>query len=598
MYEYQAPLRDMRFVLHEMLDMPGHYARLPGYGELTADVMDAIIEEGRKFAVEVLAPINHSGDEEGCHFQDGAVRTPAGFADAYRQYVAGGWPSLIGDPAFGGQGLPVSLNVVVNEMMGACNWAWTMYPGLSNAGIECIGAHGTPAQKNTYMEHLITGKWTGTMCLTEAHCGSDVGLLRTKAVRQADGSYRITGSKIFISGGDHDFAENIVHMVLARVEGAPKGTKGISLFIVPKFIPDADGNPGVRNAAVVGSIEKKMGIKGSATCVLNFDNATGFIVGEENTGLAQMFTMMNFARVGTALQGLALAEPAYQSALAYAKDRLAMRSLTGPKNPDGEADPLIVHPDVRRMLLVQKAFTEGYRAFLYWMNQQGDIVKKGDAAAAKEADDLMALLTPIAKAFVTETGFECTNLALQCFGGHGYIKEWGVEQLVRDSRISMVYEGTTGIQALDLIGRKVLGSGGELLKKFTKQVHKACEAAKADPVLAPFAEALAAKNREWGELTMHLGGKAMENPDEVGAGSVDYLMFGGYVVLGHVWLWMARVAQQKLAAGEGDADFYRAKLATARFYFERLLPRTLVHAAGVRAGAAGVMDLPAGHFAF
>lgn len=598
MSDYQAPLRDMRFVTHELLDFPSHYASLPGYEEVTADVMDAIIEEGRKFAEEVLAPINHSGDEEGCHLKDGKVTTPKGFPEAYKQYCEGGWPGLNGDPAFGGQGLPGSLGVMINEMTGACNWAWTMYPGLSNAAIQCIGKHGTDEQKDIYMEKLITGTWTGSMCLTESHCGSDVGLLRTKAVKNADGSYTITGSKIFISGGDHDMAENIVHMVLARVEGAPGGTAGISLFIVPKFIPDANGEVGERNAATVSSLEKKMGIKGSATCVLNFDGATGFIVGEENSGLKQMFTMMNVARVGTALQGLAMAEPAYQSALDYAKDRLAMRSLTGPKNPGGAADPIIVHPDVRRMLLTQKAFTEGYRAFLYWLMKKADVVAKGDEVAAKEADDLMALLTPIAKGFVTETGFECTNLSLQCFGGHGYIKEWGVEQLVRDCRISMVYEGTTGIQALDLIGRKVLGSGGELLKNFTKLVHKLCEATKSEDSLSAMANALAEKNKEWGALTMDVGGKAMENPDEVGAASVDYLMYSGYVVLGYFWLLMAQKAHAQLAANAGEAGFYKAKLATARFYFERLLPRTLMHAAAVRSGSANLMALDAEHFAF
>ncbi|HEY9036971.1 MAG TPA: acyl-CoA dehydrogenase C-terminal domain-containing protein [Pseudomonadales bacterium] len=598
MSHYKAPLRDMQFVSHELLDMPSHYASLPGYEDVTVDVMDAIIEEGRKFSEEVLAPINHSADEEGCHLKDGNVTTPKGYPEAYKQYVEGGWPGLNGDPEFGGQGLPGSLSIMINEMTGACNWAWTMYPGLSNAAIQCIGKHGTVEQKDIYMEKLITGTWTGSMCLTEAHCGSDVGLLRTKAVKQADGSYTLTGSKIFISGADHDMAENIVHMVLARVEGAPEGTAGISLFIVPKFIPDAKGNVGKRNAANVSSLEKKMGLKGSATCVLNFDGATGFIVGAENSGLKQMFTMMNVARVGTALQGLAMAEPAYQAALNYAKERLAMRSLTGAKNPAGAADPIIVHPDVRRMLMTQKAFTEGYRAFLYWLIQKADVVAKGDEAAAKEADDLMAFLTPIAKGFVTETGFECTNLALQCFGGHGYIKEHGVEQLVRDCRISTVYEGTTGIQALDLIGRKVLGSGGELLKKFTKLVHKLCEASKNDAQLSGLATVLAEKNKEWGALTMDVGGKAMENADEVGAASVDYLMYSGYVVLGYFWLLMAHKASEQLASGNGDADFYKAKLATAQFYFDRLLPRTLMHAAAMRSGSANLMALDADHFAF
>ena len=599
MPEYKAPLRDIRFVLEDLLDSESHYSKLEGRAEFDNDLREAIINEAAKLAENVLSPINQSGDEEGCHFEEGCVTTPAGFKEAFAEYAAGGWAGLAAAEELGGQNLPASAGIIVNELLGTANWAWNMYTGLTFGAVKCITEHGSDEQRTVYVKKMVEGTWTGTMCITEAHCGSDVGLARTKAEPQADGSYKITGAKHFITGGDHDMAENIVHLTLARVVGAPAGTKGISLFIVPKYLPDTDGNPGERNSVYAGSIEKKMGIKASATCVMNFDGAKGFMVGAENSGLEQMFTMMNEARLGTALQGLCAAQLAFQGSLAYAKDRLAMRSLTGPKNPDGPADPIIVHPDVRRMLLTQKALSEGFRAFLYEIAFDGD---RSQGAASEEerkaAENRMALLTPIAKAFCTELGYESCNLGLQVFGGHGYIKEWGMEQIIRDTRISMVYEGTTGIQALDLIGRKVLGSGGELLKGYTKEIHKFCQSNESSEQFKVMVEALAACNKQWGELTMHLGGKAMENADEVGAGSVDYLMFAGYVAMAYTWLRMAVLAQQKLDAGSSEEAFYKAKLTTADFYFKRLLPRAQAHATAAMAGAASLMDLPADDFAF
>lgn len=599
MLTYKAPLRDIRFVLEDLLHCDEHYAQLQGRSEFDPELREAIINEAAKLAEEVLSPINHSGDEEGCHFENGKVTTPKGFKEAFLKYAEGGWAGLSAPEDIGGQNLPASLGIIVNELLGSANWAWNMYTGLTFGAVKCINEHGTEEQRQVYVRKMVEGKWTGTMCITEAHCGSDVGLARSKAEPQADGSYRISGTKFFITGGDNDMAENIVHLTLARVVGAPEGTKGISLFIVPKFLPDANGNNGELNTVSAGSIEKKMGIKGSATCVMNFDGAKGFLVGKENTGLEQMFTMMNEARLGTALQGLCGAEGSFQGALAYAKDRLAMRSLTGPKNPDGPADPIIVHPDVRRMLLTQKAFVEGYRAFLYELSFNGDMIFNASTPELKKAAaDRMAFLTPIAKAFCTETGFEATSLGVQVFGGHGYISEHGMEQLMRDTRIATVYEGTTGIQALDLIGRKVLGSGGELLRVYTKEIYKFCQGEAENTALASHIEKLSALNKQWGELTMDIGGKAAENADEVGAASVDYLMFGGYVALAYTWARIAKVAQEKLAAGTTEQAFYEAKIKTANFYFLRLLPRAQAHAEAAKAGAASVMDIAADDFAF
>ncbi|MBY4677766.1 acyl-CoA dehydrogenase C-terminal domain-containing protein [Marinobacterium arenosum] len=599
MPEYKAPQRDMQFVLNEVLDVENHYQNLPGCDEATPDMVAAIMEEGAKFAERVLSPLNQVGDQQGCQFNDGQVTTPDGFKEAYQQFVEGGWPSLAHDPQWGGQGLPESLGILINEMVGTANWSWSMYPGLSHGAMNTLEAHGTDQQKQTYLTKLVSGEWTGTMCLTEPHCGTDLGMLRTKAEPQADGSYKVSGTKIFISAGEHDMADNIVHIVLARLPDAPEGTKGISLFIVPKFLPTADGGVGERNGVSCGSIEHKMGIHGNSTCVMNFDGATGFLIGPPNKGLNCMFTFMNTARLGTALQGLAHAEWGFQNSLTYAKERLQMRSLTGPKAPDRAADPIIVHPEVRKLLLTQKAIAEGGRALIYLSALQVDKAHMAeDPAERAEADGLLAFLTPIAKAFLTELGFESANHGLQVYGGHGYISEWGMEQNVRDSRISMLYEGTTQIQALDLLGRKVLMTQGEALKGFTKIVHKFCQAHSDEQPMQEFLEPLNKLNKEWGELTMKIGMKAMQNRDEVGAASVDYLMYSGYVTLAYLWARMAQVAQQKLAAGEGDTAFYQAKLTTARFYFQRLLPRTRSLVETMLSGADNLMALDEDHFQF
>jgi alkylation response protein AidB-like acyl-CoA dehydrogenase len=597
MPEYKAPQREMRFIMHELLDSQGLYQTLPGCEEATTDLLDAIVAEGAKFSEEVLAPLNQSGDEEGCHWSEEGVTTPAGFKEAYQQYVENGWPALSAPSEYGGQGMPGLLGIILNELAGTANWSWGMYPGLSLGAVRTVLEHGSEEQRETYLGKLVSGEWTGTMCLTEAHCGSDLGLLRTKAEPNADGSYSVTGTKIFISAGEHDMADNIIHIVLARLPDAPEGSKGISLFIVPKFLVNEDGGVGERNQVHCASIEKKMGIKASATCVMNFDGARGYLIGPPNKGLACMFTFMNVARLGTAVQGLCHSELSYQGALAYARERLAMRSITGPKNPDGPADPIIVHPDVRRMLLTQKAFAEGSRAFLYYLSQLSDIERFAEGERAQEADDLMALLTPIAKAFITETGFESANMGVQIFGGHGFIREWGMEQIVRYARISMLYEGTTGIQALDLLGRKVLGSGGKLLLGFTGQIQEFCEQ-HGQKEAEEFIKPLRAYIDEWAELTMKIGEAAMTNPDEAGAAAVDYLMYSGYVTLAYFWARMAMLAQEKLAAGDVDREFYEAKLYTARFYFDRLLPRTLAHKESMLSGSDNLMEMDEALFAF
>ncbi|WP_397451036.1 acyl-CoA dehydrogenase C-terminal domain-containing protein [Pseudomonas sp. NA-150] len=596
MPEYKAPLRDMRFLIDNVFDFPAHYASL-GAHDASPDMVSAILEEGAKFCEQVLSPLNRSGDEEGCHFDKGVVTTPKGFKEAFAQYVEGGWHGLAADPAYGGQGLPLSLGLVISEMIASSNTSWGMYPGLTHGAMSAIHAHGTEEQKQTYLTKLTEGEWTGTMCLTEAHCGTDLGIIKTRAVPQANGSYAISGSKIFISAGEHDMSQNIVHLVLAKLPDAPAGTRGISLFIVPKFMPDAAGNAGERNGVSCGSIEHKMGIKASATCVINFDNATGYLIGEANKGLNCMFTMMNHARLGTGMQGLCLGEASFQGAIKYANERLQMRALTGPKAPEKAADPIIVHPDVRRMLLTMKAFNEGNRALTYFAGQMLDTAHMSDDAAKREeAENLLAFLTPICKAFMTETGLEVTNHGMQIFGGHGFIREWGMEQLVRDCRIAPIYEGTNGIQALDLLGRKVLGSQGKLLRGFTKIVHKFCEANAEHPQLKGFVAQLSGLNKQWGELTTKIGMSAMKNPDEVGAAALDYLMYSGYIILAYLWLRMALVAQAQLDSGSGEAAYFQGKLVTCEFYFKRLLPRTTSHMAAIEAGSDCLMQMPAEMF--
>lgn len=597
---YKAPLRDMRFLIDEVFDFHGSYAA-NGADDATPDMVSAILEEGAKFCEQVLAPLNRSGDEEGCHFDNGVVTTPKGFKEAFAQYAEGGWMGLASDPTYGGQGLPHSLGLVIGEMVGSANTSFGMYPGLTHGAMAAIAAHGTDAQKQTYLSRMTEGRWTGTMCLTESHCGTDLGLIRTRAVPQGDSRYAISGTKIFISAGEHDMSENIVHLVLAKLPDAPAGTKGISLFIVPKFLPKeglpgAPSEAGERNGVVCGAIEHKMGIKASATCVINFDGATGFLVGEPNKGLNCMFTMMNHARLGTGMQGLCNGEASFQGAVRYASERLQMRSLSGAKFPDKPADPIIVHPDVRRMLLTMKAFSEGNRALAYFTAQLLDQLHSPEEGKRQEAEGLLAFLTPICKAFMTDTGLEVTNLGMQVFGGHGYIREWGMEQLMRDARIAPIYEGTNGIQALDLLGRKVLGSQGKLMLGFTRQVHTFCEANSQHPQLQGYVEQLAGLNRELGAITQRIGMAAMKNADEVGAASVDYLMYCGYLILGYLWLRMALVAQARLEEGSSETAFYEAKLATCEFYFKRLLPRTGAHLAAIEAGSECLMKLPAGYF--
>lgn len=585
---YQAPLRDFRFVMDEMLDYPSHYARLPSGDDASPDVVSAILEEGARFSRDVLLPLNQSGDREGCLLEGGEVKAPNGFKEAYQEYVEGGWPSLAAEPEHGGQGLPHSLSMVLSEMICATNLAWGMYPGLSHGAADALRHHGTDEQKATYLTKLVEGVWTGTMCLTEAHCGTDLGLIKTRAVPSEGDAYTVTGTKIFISAGEHNLAENIIHLVLAKLPDAPEGSKGISLFVVPKFLPDAEGNPGERNGVTCGSLEHKMGIHGNATCVMNFDGAIGYLVGPPNKGLACMFTMMNAARLGVGIQGLGLIEASFQNSLSYARDRLQMRGLSGKQAPEKPADPIIVHPDVRRMLLTQKAFAEGGRMLVLYTAQMLDVVEHGQPGEEQErAETLLGLLTPIVKAFLTEVGFESTNEGVQIYGGHGFIQEWGMEQLVRDARITRLYEGTTGIQALDLLGRKVLMSQGETLKVFTKEIHQFCKAEADNPALKEFVEPLAKLNAEWGELTMGVGMKAMQDREEVGAASVDYLMYSGYVTLAYLF---ARAAKQASDSLEGDDKaFYDAKLNTARFYYQRLLPRTKAHAQMIQSGAGSLM---------
>lgn len=591
MHQYKAPIRDMQFVLHDLLEVEKLYASLSPYAEVNKELIDSILATSAEFAENEVAPLNRIGDEEGCKFENGYVTTPTGFKQAYKQFVELGLGGLASSVKYGGQGLPHSLDIAAGEMNATANWSWSMYYGLSQGAVKTIEAHGTQEQKDLFLSKLVTGEWTGTMCLTEPHAGSDLGLIRTKAEPNTDGSYNISGVKIFISAGEHDMTDNIVHIVLARLPDAPKGTKGISLFIVPKFNVNDDGTIGSRNTVSCGSIEHKMGIKASATCVMNFDNAKGFLIGPANKGLNCMFTFMNSARVHTALQGVCSSEGAFQGAFAYAKDRLAMRSLSGPKNPEKEADPIIVHPAVRNMLLTQKCFAEGGRALVYWLASQIDILHHAETEEQrKHADDLMSLITPIAKAFLTEMGSEAAKHGVQIYGGHGFISEWGMEQIVRDTRISTLYEGTTEIQSLDLIGRKVIQSRGELLQKFTKIIHKFCEENRENKQLSSHIEKLSSLNKQWIDLSMKVAVDGMMDPEEVGAAAVDFMYFSGYVTFAYLWAWMEKTAIDQLKNQPSDSAFYEAKVKTSQFYFKKILPRAQMHVEVINGGLDVLMQ--------
>jgi len=584
---YKAPLRDMRFLLKDVLNAEAALSELPyylGHETHSADLADQILDEAARFASNVIQPLNASGDAEGCTVQGGVVTTPAGFKEAFKQYAAAGWTGLDGDPEYGGQGVPHVIGNAVSEMMIAANVAWSMYPGLSHGAYTALKAYASDETKNIYLPKLLTGEWTGTMCLTEPHCGTDLGLLRTKAVDNNDGTYSLSGTKIFISAGEHDFADNIVHLVLARIEGAPVGTKGISLFLVPKVLVNTDGSLGERNPVVCASLEHKMGIKANATAVLNFDGAKGILVGQANKGMQAMFIMMNGARLGTGMQGLGLGEVAYQNALAYAKDRIQMRHE--PRiTPSESADPIIGYPDVRRMLMTVKAYNEGARALAMWLALQIDIEHHHpDAGRREEAGDIVALLTPVAKAFMTDNGFTNTVMAQQVFGGHGYIREWGMEQYVRDARIGQIYEGTNGIQALDLLGRKVLGDGGKKLQKLSALLANFVEENEGNEELAPMLEVLGKAAQQAGTLTMVIGQKAMQNPDEANAAAVDYLRYIGHVTYAYLFAVMSKAALEQIALGKDKDGFYRAKVQTAQFYYAKLFPETKALAATIKAG--------------
>ncbi|MFI4964686.1 MAG: acyl-CoA dehydrogenase C-terminal domain-containing protein [Caulobacterales bacterium] len=593
---YQPPVRDYAFILRDLLDLE-RYANLPAFADASMDTVDQILEEAGRFTAEVLAPLNRVGDKEGCHWSpDFTVQTPTGFKAAYEQLVAAGWPALGAEPAYGGQGLPHVVNLAFSEMSSAANMAFSMYPGLTHGAYSAILAAGTPEQKALYLPKLAAFQWGGTMNLTEPHCGTDLGLLRTKAVPRADGTYEISGEKIWISGGEQDLTENIVHLVLARIEGAPAGTRGISLFIVPKLIPDADGNPGVRNSVKCLGLEEKMGIHGNATCVIGHEAATGWLLGEANRGLAIMFIMMNEARLGVGMQGIAQAEAAYQAAAEFARDRLQGRSLTGPKNPDGPADPIIVHPDIRRMLMDAKAIVEGGRAFLFWTALHGDLADASpDEAVRQKGHDYMALMTPVLKGFLTDRGFQVCSDAMQAHGGAGYTEHFPVSQYLRDCRIALIYEGTNGIQALDLVGRKLAADGGRGVMSFFAELDAFIAANELDAELKPFTEGLARSKAELQEATMWLMQNGLANPDNAGAASTDYMHLFGLVALAYMWAMMARTARAKIAGGATD-PIYAEKLAVGRYYIARVLPETAARLAKLKTGAETLMALPAEAF--
>ena len=594
MPSYQAPVEDVKFMLNDVFHLD-RYANLPGFADASSDVVEAILAEAAKFCTEVLTPLNRVGDKEGCtHHDNGSVTTPAGFKEAFRQLVDGGWIGISAPTEFGGQGLPMIMTQIVNEFLCSANMAFAMYPGLTQGAVAALITHGSPEQKALYLPKLIAGEWTGTMNLTEPQCGTDLGLLRTKAVKQSDASYKITGTKIFISAGEHDLADNIIHLVLARIEGAPEGTRGLSLFIVPKMQPNPDGTLGARNGVSCGSLENKMGIHGNATCVMNYDGATGWLIAEENHGLHAMFTMMNEARLGVGVQGLALSEVAYQNAAAYAKERLQGRALTGTKSKDKPADPIIVHPDVRRTLMTIRSFNEAARALVMWTALASDLHRHSeDDKTRQAADDHMGLLTPVIKGVLTDTGFANTVLAQQMFGGHGYIAEHGMEQFVRDARITMMYEGANGIQALDLVGRKLPKDGGRALQAFFNEVQGFIKEHGADAAMKPFVEPLGNALGHMQQATMWFMANAIGKPDNAGAGSTDYMHLFGLVALGYMWAKMAAAAQERLTAGaDGAAERMNAKLVTGRFFMERVLPETSAQLARIQAGAASTMELP------
>lgn len=600
MPNFKVPVKDYLFLFNDVFDFQKNYQRVEGGDQATPDMLEAIFTEASKFCENELAPLYQSGDS-GCQWKDGEVTTPEGFKEAYQTYIESGWTSLSGSTEMGGQGLPSSISSALNEMLTTANWAWAMYPGLSEGAIATLEDHGTDEQKQAYLTKLISGVWSGTMCLTEPHCGTDLGQMKTKAVPNDDGSYSVNGTKIFISAGEHDLTENIVHIVLAKLPDAPKGTKGISLFIIPKYLPAADGSVGERNGVRCGSIEHKMGIHGNATAVLNFDNATGYLIGEPHDGLNAMFTYMNVARIGTASQGSAAAERSYQGASAYALERLAMRSLSGVKNPEGPADPIIHHPDVRRMLLTQRAIAEGGRAMVTYASKFADLYTRGETQELKTyGEERLGFCTPILKGFITEQGVIAANYGVQVFGGHGYIKEWGMEQILRDSKIATIYEGTTGIQALDLIGRKTLLDKFAQLKIFSGEMLSFASQYLLRPwkskTMRKQAWAIAKLAIKWRYLGLRIAMQAKRQPDAVGAGSVDFLMYSGYAFMAFMWGMMSAAAEKQLATGKGDIEFYQEKLHTAEFFFERMLPQAHFHAKSITANLESLMAMPSSYF--